>query len=394
MAFDPLEIEEDHLGDGHLDETPIHRILLAVQAGQITGRLTIPTATGENHMFFMRGQPVGVTLSEMLHPLGQLLLELGHINGAQFVRAQRLVAEAGRLPGRVYKELKAVDEDTLKSVFHLQARRKLEHFCRFRAQPFRFGRGLTFLSGFHSAPLHMDAVVFVALREYLSEAELENWLQVHARKAIHIEDGADAALPAPLDTYGFGAAEERFLTRIAAGFEAVEHLAETGTLPRLEMAILLRYLDLIGKLQFRDTDMAPLLDALCESTDEDVFTSSRSQREREAQATQKIEAATAGPARGASPAPTPPPVRSPQNAIAPARVDVSPPATDTTAPAPCALAPSAPAAAKAKRKGRREVPEPSLGSSAVSIPRPEKVNGAPLPSILLSAELQVDLLDA
>lgn len=421
MAFDPTQIEEDHLGDGHLDETPIHRVLMAVQAEQITGRLTIPTENGENHMFFMRGQPVGVSLAEILHPLGQLLLELGHINGAQFVRAQRLVAEAGRLPGQVYKELKAIDEDTLKSVFHLQARRKLEYFCRFRDRPFSFGRGLTFLSGFHSAPLHMDSVVFVALRAYLSDDELEDWLRAHARKAIHIAQGAESALPAPLETYGFGAAEQRFLARLAAGFEAIEHLAETGTLPRLEMAILLRYLELLGRLQFRDTDSAPLLDALGESTDEDVFTSSRSQREQEVSAQKQTDErrrngmdAADAPAPAAFPpnqakSTSPAVLADPSEARGGSAADAAEatPTIHAVSAKPAPIHPASPrppsvpgndencaSPARVKRKGRREVPEPSQGSSATSTPRPERASSSALPSILLSAELQADVLDA
>ena len=398
MAFDPTEIDEDHLVDGHLNDTPIHRVLMAVQANQTTGRLTIPTPHGENHMFFMRGQPVGVTLSEIRHPLGQMLLELGHINGAQFVRAQRMVAEAGRLPGQVYKELKAIDEDTLKEVFHLQARKKLEYFCRFRDQSFNFGRGLTFLSGFHSAPLHMDAVVFVALREYTSDEDLEKWLSEHAAKAVHTNADADTVLPAPLDTYGFGAAEKRFLTRLASGFEAVEHLAETGTLPRLEMAILLLYLDLLGKLQIREADSASLLDALGSSTDEDVFTSSRSQREREAQARVEADETEKKPAQQAQPPAPPEPTAAPEKQ-APAAPKIPP----ARAPAPAGKRPPVASPAngaakhvagvqKPKRKGRREVAEPSHGSSATSIPRAEKQFGDALPSILLSAELQADVI--
>lgn len=404
MAFDPTEIEEDHLVDGHLNDTPIHRVLMAVQANQTTGRLTIPTPHGENHMFFMRGQPVGVTLAEIRHPLGQMLLELGHINGAQFVRAQRMVAEAGRLPGQVYKELKAIDEDTLKEVFHLQARKKLEYFCRFRDQAFSFGRGLTFLSGFHSAPLHMDAVVFIALREHTSDEDLEKWLRENAAKAVHIHEDADTVLPAPLETYGFGAAEKRFLTRLAAGFEAVEHLADTGTLPRLEMAILLQYLNLLGKLDFRAADAASLLDALGSTTDEDVFTSSRSQREREAQAQGKLasdapandDAAasqlplqvelTFAPEKAQPPAHKAPPPR----AIAAASNSAAGILHTNGSANPAAAEPSMPV--KPKRKGRREVAEPSRGSSATSIARAEREFGTALPSILLSAELQADVI--
>ena len=91
--FDPAAIAEDACADGHLDVDPIYQVLLTLGQKAATGRLTIADAAGDNHMFFMQGRPVGVRLAEHFHPLGQLLLELGRLNGATFLRAQRLIAE-------------------------------------------------------------------------------------------------------------------------------------------------------------------------------------------------------------------------------------------------------------------------------------------------------------
>lgn len=259
--FDPATIADEACAEGHLDADPIYGVLLSLGQRQITGRLTVADAAGDNHMYFMQGRPVGVHLAEHFHPLGQLLLELGRCSGATFVRAQRLIAEGNRLPGQVYKELDVLDDVTLKEVLAIQARRKAEHFCRLGSRGFTFCRGLTFLTGFTSTPLDPHAVIFLAVRQQMGEQSRENWLEAARDLQVRLvppggipAEGAvveNLGLPAPPLNYGFGAPEERFLQRLLSGFESVADLAETGTLPRDEMAVLLRYLEVIGRLQRR-----------------------------------------------------------------------------------------------------------------------------------------------
>jgi len=260
-VFDPATIADEACTEGHLDADPIYGVLLSLGQKQITGRLTVADAAGDNHMYFMQGRPVGVHLAEHFHPLGQLLLELGRCSGATFVRAQRLIAEGNRLPGQVYKELRVLDDAGLKDVLAIQARRKAEHFCRLGSRAFTFCRGLTFLTGFTSTPLDPHAVIFLAVRQQMGEQSRENWLEAARDLQVRLvppggvpAEGATVehlGLPAPPLNYGFGAPEERFLQRLLMGFESVVDLAETGTLPRDEMAVLLRYLEVIGRLQRR-----------------------------------------------------------------------------------------------------------------------------------------------
>lgn len=260
-VFDPSAIADEACVEGHLDADPIYGLLLSLGQKQITGRLTVADAAGDNHMYFMQGRPVGVQLAEHFHPLGQLLLELGRCSGSMFVKAQRLIAEGNRLPGQVYKELNVLDDKTLKEVLAIQARRKAEHFCRLGSRGFTFCRGLTFLTGFTSTPLDPHAVIFLAVRQQMGEQSREHWLDAASGVQFRLVPAGgtpaagvvvdNAGLPAPLAAYGFGPPEERFLQRLLAGFESVSTLSETGTLPRDEMAVLLRYLELIGRLQRR-----------------------------------------------------------------------------------------------------------------------------------------------
>ncbi len=258
--FDPVRIADDACAEGHLDVDPVFQVLLTLGQRGATGRLTVVDGSGDNHLFFMQGRPVGVQLAERVHPLGQLLLELGRVDGATFLRAQRLIAQGGRVPGQVFKELGVVDDASLKDTLAIQARRKAEHFCRLGSRPFTFCKGLTYLTGFASTPLDLHGVIYLAIRQQTGEQMREAWLEDARLEQVRlVVPGAEESqrpvdhlgLPAAPAAYGFGPPEERFLQRLLAGWESVAALADTGTLPREEMATLLRYLEIIGRLQRR-----------------------------------------------------------------------------------------------------------------------------------------------
>jgi hypothetical protein len=269
MVFQPLTIDDDSSREGHLDTDPIYDILLAVDVAKVTGRLTIADSTGANHMFFMQGRPVGVQLAEHLHPLGQLLLELGRVNGQTFLKAQRLITAGQRLAGQVFKEIGVLDDDSLKEVLAIQARRKAEHFCSLGSRPYSFARGRMFLTGFTSTPLDIHAVIYLAIRQQMGPEARALYLEGARDMEIRLLGEPTKLLPSPLPAYGFGPPEERFLQRIVGGWQKVKELAETGTLPREEMAVLLRYLEFVRRLDKRPAAAVP------ESLD-DVFGSSGS----------------------------------------------------------------------------------------------------------------------
>lgn len=260
MSFDPSRIPDDSCVEGHLDGDPVYEVLVAVNAHKATGRLTVEDAAGPNHMYFMQGKPVGVALAEYVHPLGQLLLELGRVNGQTFVRAQRLIAEGNRLAGQVFKELNVLDDEDLRDVLAIQARKKAEHFCRLGSRPFTFCRGLQYLVGFTSTPLDIHVVIYLAVRAQLGPDARAGWIEVARDQQVRIVNapGDATGLPAPLEAFGFGVAEERFLQRIVGGWEKVSELCDTGTLPSDEAAVLLRFLEVIGRLDKRAAPQVPV----------------------------------------------------------------------------------------------------------------------------------------
>ena len=267
MVFQPQMIDEDTAREGHLDTDPIYDILLAVDAAKVTGRLSIEDSSGSNHMYFMQGRPVGVQLADFFHPLGQLLLELGRVDGQTFVRAQRLIAAGQRLAGQVFKEIGVLDDDSLKEVLAIQARRKAEHFCSLGSRPYSFGRGRMYLTGFTSTPLDIHAVIYLAIRQQMGPDSRAAYLEAAREMEVKLRADPAKILPSPLAVYGFGAPEERFLRRIVGGWQKVKELADTGTLPREEMAVLLRYLEFVKRLEKR------VMAAVPEGLD-DVFGSS------------------------------------------------------------------------------------------------------------------------
>lgn len=383
MNFDPTRIDEDGVGEGHLDETPVHAILLSVQRTGATGRLTIEDAAGQNHMYFMRGQPVGVQLAEFHHPLGQLLLELGRIDASIFLKAQRLISEGNRLPGQVFKEIDVLDDAALKEVLAVQSRRKAAQFCRFGSRAFLFGRGLSFLSGFNATPLDIHAVIYLAVRQQMGPSSREALLESLAGKEIHSPFSPEQPLPAPLKEFEFGPPEERFLRRVCSGWQSVNDLKETGTLPAEDMAVMLRFLQLIGRLDVREPAGAPAevsipRKAPTAEAQTDVFSSSPD---------------------GDAPSVPSPRLRTHTETTDP-RGDIHNVPTDTGNVEPRVAAKNqAPSVQSGKslltasddeaaprpkkKKRRRRIPLPSEGSSAMSVPRKEKTTVSPLPSIVI-----------
>lgn len=439
MAFDPSRIPDDSCVEGHLDGDPVYEVLVAIRAHKATGRLTVDDGSGPNHMYFMQGKPVGVALAEYVHPLGQLLLELGRVNGQTFVRAQRLIAEGNRLAGQVFKELGVLDDDALRDVLAIQARKKAEHFCRLGSRPFVFCRGLAYLVGFTSTPLDIHVVIYLAVRAQLGTDARAAWIDGARELQVRIQNapGDETGLPAPLTAFGFGIAEERFLQRIVGGWEKVAELCDTGTLPADEAAVLLRFLDVIGRLDKRQPPAVPAIVsalikqprevtglAVPESLD-DVFSSSEPLQP----------APLPPPLPGARPAAAPAPVSGPNRralGAPPARPadsvfsgpdertdprrksihdemtlpvgDVAPEALPQPAardkprfksvlfPEPEQNAPPPPSADDAapvvkKKKVKRAEPLPSEGSGVlVSETKREKTNIAPMPTIVIEDE--------
>jgi hypothetical protein len=390
VAFDPLGIDDHQCGRGHLDADPIYEVLLALQRGRTTGRLTIEDAAGENHMYFMQGQPVGVQLAEYIHPLGQLLLELGRVDGKGFVRAQRLIWAGQRLAGQVFRELGYLDEAGLKEVLSIQARKKAEHFCRYVSRPFTFCRGLSFLSGFSATPLNIHAVLFLAVRQQLGKQARVGFMQALAQREIRLSQSApEGLLPAPLACYDFGPPEERFLTRLAGGFTSVDDLANTGTLPIEEMAVLLRYLELVGLLEARAVATHT---TLVSNTNDEVFSTSRpgNTAPRPTEPTETTEPTEpTEPTETTEPTePTDPRIRDIHAApteLPPPRVKPRPPGLlaerpplSQPFPLESVLAPE-----QKKKRQRRVVPEPSVASQATSETRKEKTGIIALPSIVI-----------
>ena len=245
MAFDPSTQADESTYEGHLDQESMSSLVTTMLREKVTGRITIRDENGANYLYFMQGRPVGVVLSIVLHPLGQLLLELGKVDSAQFVKAQRLIGDGERLPGQVFIEIGAITDAELKETLAIQARRKAQKFVGLRRLPFEVNRGLSFLTGFKSSPMEGPPLVFHAVAGVMDPPARAAYLKAMGNRQVRARS---TQLAAALDTFGFGRAEERFLQRLGE-WHTIQELDQFGTLPREDIAALLRYLEEIGQLE-------------------------------------------------------------------------------------------------------------------------------------------------
>lgn len=248
MAFDPTQLPDDSTFEGNLANEPMAELLSTVIRSKATGRIFIQDEVGPNCLYFMQGRPVGVMLSQVIHPLGQLLLELGKVDSAQFVKAQRLIGDGERLPGQVFMEIGAITEADLKETLAVQARRKAQKFVQFQACPYEFNKGLSFLTGFKSVPMEGPPLIYFAMAAAMDGMARQLFLESFADKRVKVKG---AGLGAPLEAFGFGRAEERFLHRLTE-WHSIHELDQFGTLPREDMAAVLKFLDGVGTLEVAD----------------------------------------------------------------------------------------------------------------------------------------------
>ncbi len=407
LGFDLAAIKDETVGSGSLDEAPMYEVLLALSKDQSTGRLTVENATGANHMFFMRGQPVGVQLAEFFHPLGQLLLELGRCDAATFLKAQRRIAAGNRLPGQVFKELGVLSDADLKEVLAVQARKKAEQFCSFGTGPFTFGRGLTFLAGFNSTPLDMQVVIYLAVQRQLGPAGRKAYLYELRKTWARIPEGRNL-LPTALANYGFGPPEERFLTRLKSGWQNIRDATETGALPDEDVAVLLKYMSIVGWIETTleppaaQVDETAALPAPALDEDTPVFGNPLPSSDEIPASPSPIDRRPAPvfeePRKKATPAPLPDEVFGSSGAggsEAPKkRPEVTDPRIDihnvkTAEANSIIVSPELmvdPKRKKKKKRKRRAEPEPSVGVTAETETRKEKTAVTPLPTIVIDED--------
>lgn len=235
--FEPKNLLDNEASYWSFDQVPVYKAFAALVEGKLTGVLSVYSGDLANNLYFREGLPVGVKLVDVCAPLGQLLLELGHINSATFVETKQNIDDEGRLPGQVYVEIGAIDATLLKEVLHVQADRKARRFVELCHGQFEFSRGLSFLTGFAATQISPDLLIFLAIERHFPESEREGFLKDFGSMQLM----ADKGLNAPLDVFGFGMAEERFLSRMVE-WHSIDELDKFGTLTRPQISLILKFL--------------------------------------------------------------------------------------------------------------------------------------------------------
>ncbi len=235
------------------------------------------------------------------------------------------------------------------------------------------------MSGFNATPLDIHAVIYLAVRQQMGPSSREALLEDLSGKEVHSPFSPDQPLPAPLKEFEFGPPEERFLRRLCSGWQRVKDLKETGTLPAEDMAVMLRFLQLISRLDVRVPPAAAAPAAVPMPIAEkptDVFSSSpHSSPDSVPQPRLKTQTETTDPRGDIHNVPTD------TGSVEPivAESAKKPPPTKSLLTAD----EDEPLPRPKKKKRRRRTALPSEGSSAMSTPRKEKTTVQPLPSIVI-----------
>lgn len=250
--FDPTQLLDDQSGEWSFDHNPVYEVLVRISTDRVTGVCSCGAGKQVDRLFFREGTPVGVSLAENYATLGELLLEHGDIDAAIYQQTKQYIEPEKRLPGQVYVEMGAIDDARLKQMLQIQAVRKALRFVERCKGRFEFSRGLSFLSGFVPAIIGMDPLVMHALNLGWPAAEREAHLHAYAGKQVC----ATRSLSQPMEEFGFGQAEERFLA-LLKDWRTVDELYRVGTLPKPQIALLVRYFELHNALKLRPAP-APL----------------------------------------------------------------------------------------------------------------------------------------
>ncbi|MBN2359577.1 MAG: hypothetical protein JXR83_08975 [Deltaproteobacteria bacterium] len=244
--FDPKSLLDDETGRWSFEETSVYQVFATLVDGRLTGVVTTRPDADAGRLFLREGEPVGVQLAEVYAPIGQLLLELGYIDAATFVKAQALIAHEQRLPGQVFIELNAIDANCLQQVINVQAKRQVRRFIEDCRGTFTFSRGPAFLTGFSTTTIGPDLLIWLSLERSFTEEPAERYLASLAGKHVKLAAG----LSGLVTELGFGPPEERFLARLGE-WHSVDELDKFGTLPRPQIGLLLKFLDMRQRLQLR-----------------------------------------------------------------------------------------------------------------------------------------------
>ena len=133
---------------GSLKERPVPRLLQQLFRKQVTGRLCISDATGDESEVYLRvGMPVHVQRPVDTDRLDRVLVEFGVVSEDKVAQAAPMVASGMRL-GEALEQMGVLSKDALADVLKEQMRRKLTRlFCvadgsfAVFVEPHSFGEG-------------------------------------------------------------------------------------------------------------------------------------------------------------------------------------------------------------------------------------------------------------
>ncbi len=111
---------------GNVEQRPVLRLLLALRAREVTGRVEVVDGAGlKSIVYLRRGRLVHIERPDSLDRLDHLLAAAGAVAPTAIAQAARIQTQTGRLFGDVLREMGALDPGTLDQALRAQLQRKL-----------------------------------------------------------------------------------------------------------------------------------------------------------------------------------------------------------------------------------------------------------------------------
>ncbi|MFH1807824.1 MAG: hypothetical protein ABIJ09_03710 [Pseudomonadota bacterium] len=231
---------------GSFTDMALSQVGARLHSAKASGVLRTFDPAGYNCLFLREGHPVGVTLVNDVAPLGLVLMEFGFLDREGYDQAEQHVVYLQRVAEEVYRELGVLTPEREPQVAQVQGLRRVGGFINTCSGDFEFVGGLGALVGFSSVVLPIDVLVVNALLRDFGLAEREAYLQNFGTRQVC----ATAGLVEPLALYNLGPNEEQFIGQLGE-WVGVDQLEKWKVIPRPQISLMLRALDLLGRLDVR-----------------------------------------------------------------------------------------------------------------------------------------------
>lgn len=143
--------------EGTFAKTPLSHLLVYALERRLSGTFELSAGEASATMLTIEGHPAKIRTQERVHLLGDLMVELRHIDETTLATALSRMKDAPKLLGQILIELAAADEAKIEACLRAQTERKLEHLFGLAAETtYAYFDGHDALESYGGAPSPID----------------------------------------------------------------------------------------------------------------------------------------------------------------------------------------------------------------------------------------------